>query len=142
MPMDEMTEPHAAVRSSGAASYARYSAAAVIAAVVLALSLVTRITLIAVHGGWPANRWPTVAHAFVAGAAYDVLVTLWLLLPIVVYLTFATTRWLARRANRALLFGTMAVAVGGSLFVAMAEVLFFEEFDGRFNFVAVDYLIY
>ena len=142
MPMHEMTEPHAAVQSSGASSYARYSAAAVLAAVVLALSLVTRITLIAVHGGWPANRWPTVAHAFFTGAAYDVLVTLWLLFPLVLYLTFATAKWLGRRANRALLFGTVAVAVGGALFVAMAEVLFFDEFDGRFNFVAVDYLIY
>ena len=126
----------------GTTPLARYSAAAVIALVVLALSLITRATLIAVHGGWPASRWPTVARAFAIGAGYDVLVTLWLLLPLVLYLTLTTAHWLGRRANRALLFGTIGIAVGGALFVAMAEVLFFSEFDGRFNFVAVDYLIY
>ena len=34
------------------------------------------------------------------------------------------------------------MATGGALFVAVAEIVFFAEFDGRFNFVAVDYLIY
>jgi phosphoglycerol transferase MdoB-like AlkP superfamily enzyme len=114
----------------------------VLAVVVLVLSFVTRATVIAVHGGWPASRWPVIARAFVSGIGYDVLVTMWLLLPLMVYLTLTTGRWLARRANRVLLFGTVAVAVSGALFVAMAEVLFFSEFDGRFNFVAVDYLIY
>lgn len=136
------TETRAASPARGTILFARYAAAAVVAAVVLVLSLVTRATLIVVHGGWPVNRWPAIARAFATGAAYDVLVTLWLLLPLVLYLTLTTTRWLGRRANRALLFGTTAVAVGGALFVAMAEVLFFSEFDGRFNFVAVDYLIY
>ena len=36
----------------------------------------------------------------------------------------------------------MAVAAFSALFVAAAEYFFFEEFNGRFNFVAVDYLIY
>jgi phosphoglycerol transferase MdoB-like AlkP superfamily enzyme len=36
----------------------------------------------------------------------------------------------------------LAAATFAALFVAVAEVVFFDEFDGRFNFVAVDYLIY
>ena len=85
---------------------------------------------------------PRVARAFAVGAVYDAAVTLWLLLPLMLYLTIATSSWLAKRANRALLFTTVLVAIGGALFVAVAEMLFFAEFDGRFNFVAVDYLIY
>ena len=138
--MQLSTESRAARHA--AIPFARYSAAAMLAVVVFVLSLATRAVLIGVHGGWPANRWPAIAGAFATGATYDVLVTLWLLLPLVLYLTFATARWLGRRTNRALLFATIAVATGGALFVAMAEVLFFSEFDGRFNFVAVDYLIY
>src|SRR5690349_3657863 len=85
---------------------ARYAPAVVVGAVVLALSFVTRVGVIAVHGGWPTNRWAEVARAFLSGAVYDVLVTLWLLLPLVLYLTIASARWLGRRVNRALLFGT------------------------------------
>src|SRR5690242_1215849 len=120
----------------------RYAPAVVVGGVVFALSLLTRIVLIFVHGGWPASRWPQVGRAFVTGAIYDVLVTMWLLAPLVLYLTLASTRWLGRRVNRALLFATTTIAIGGALFVAMAEILFFDEFDGRFNFVAVDYLVY
>lgn len=132
----------APARRRDAFPFARYTPVAVLAGLLIALSTITRFALVFVHGGWPAQRWPQVAEAFAAGATYDVLVTGWLLLPLTVYLTIATTRWLGRRINRALLYSTVAVAVGGALFVAMAEVLFFAEFDGRFNFVAVDYLIY
>jgi len=134
--------PVAAPNSRGVSSLARYAPVGVLGAVVFVLSLITRALLIAVHGGWPAGRWPALARAFAVGAVYDATVTLWLLLPLTLYLTLATSSWLARRANRILLFATVAMATAGALFVAVAELVFFEEFDGRFNFVAVDYLIY
>jgi phosphoglycerol transferase MdoB-like AlkP superfamily enzyme len=140
--MDVPTDFKVTDLSHPSRGFRRYSAVAVLAVVVLVLSFVTRVALIAVHGGWPASRSLAIARAFASGTGYDALVTMWLLLPLVLYLTLATARWLARRVNRVLLFGTVAVAVAGALFVAMAEVLFFSEFDGRFNFVAVDYLIY
>ena len=122
--------------------FARYAPAGVLALVVYVLALVTRIVLIPVHGGWPASRWPALARAFGVGSLYDLLVTGWLLLPLVLYLTIASARWLGRRVNRGILYGIVAIATGGALFVAMAELFFFDEFDGRFNFVAVDYLVY
>ena len=126
----------------GASPLVRYSPVFVLAAVVFVLSIITRALLIAVHGGWPAGRWTALARAFAVGAVYDAAVILWLLLPLTLYLTIATSSWLARRVNRILLFATVAVATTGALFVAVAELVFFEEFDGRFNFVAVDYLVY
>lgn len=122
--------------------FARYAPAGLLALIVYTLSLVTRIALIPVHGGWPANRWPGVARAFAVGALYDLVVTGWLMLPLVLYLTIASTWWLKRRVNRGLMYGIVAIAIGGALFVAFAEMFFFAEFDGRFNFVAVDYLVY
>ena len=120
----------------------RYSAAIIVGAALLAISFATRVALILVHGGWPRSQLGTLVQAFARGAVYDVAVTQWLALPLVVYLTIATPRWLARPTNRALLTGTVAVAIAGGVFVAIAEAVFFGEFDGRFNFVAVDYLIY
>ncbi|HUQ80479.1 MAG TPA: LTA synthase family protein [Gemmatimonadaceae bacterium] len=122
--------------------FGRYTVVAVLAATILTISFATRFALVLVHGGWPTAQWLSVVRAFASGAVYDVVVTLWLLLPLLLYLTTATSRWLNRPANRALLFGTIGVAVGGALFVAVSEGVFFDEFDGRFNFVAVDYLIY
>src|SRR5689334_6918480 len=89
---------------------ARYIPVFVLGVVVLVLSLITRALLIVVHGGWPAGRWPALARAFAVGAVYDAAVTLWLLLPLTLYLTIATSSWLARRVNRVLLFATVAVA--------------------------------
>src|SRR5678815_2167542 len=134
--------PVAAPNGRDVSPLARYAPVGVLGVVVCVLSIVTRALLIAVHGGWPAGRWPAVARAFAVGAVYDATVMLWLLLPLTLYLTIATTSWLARRVNRVLLFATVAVATAGALFVAVAELVFFDEFDGRFNFVAVDYLIY
>ncbi len=44
-----------------------------------------------------------------------------------------------RRLSRASGFALLLAAAG---FVAVAELLFWDEFDARFNFIAVDYLIY
>src|SRR6478752_5631203 len=94
----------AAPSSRDAFPFGRYAPVGVLAAIVFALSIVTRALLLVVHGGWPASRWPMVARAFAVGAVYDAAVTMWLLLPLVLYLTIATSSWLAKRANRALLF--------------------------------------
>ena len=114
----------------------------VLAAIVFALSIVTRALLL--RGPWRLAGQPVArGRARIRGGrGYDAAVTLWLLLPLMLYLTIATSSWLARRANRVAPVRDGRVAIGGALFVAVAELLFFAEFDGRFNFVAVDYLIY
>lgn len=120
----------------------RYTPLALLAAVLLGLSLLTRAALVVTHGAWHGARLPEFFHAFATGTVYDILVALWLMLPLAVYLTLASPRWLGRRWHRPLVLGGSVLAVAGALFVAAAEVIFFAEFDGRFNFVAVDYLIY
>jgi phosphoglycerol transferase MdoB-like AlkP superfamily enzyme len=128
--------------SSLVRSVTRFMPAALLAGFSLAVWFITRVVLILVHGGWPIARWPTIAHALAVGEVYDVTIALWLMLPLVMYLTLASERWLRRTVNRVLFHATVTAASAGLLFVAVAEVLFFSEFDGRFNFVALDYLIY
>src|SRR5215831_771100 len=122
--------PAAAPGSRSSLPLARYTPVFVLGAVVFVLSLITRALLIGVHGGWPTKQWPALVRAFGVGAVYDVTVALWLLLPLTLYLTLATPKWLARRVNRVLLFATVAIATAGALFVAVAELVFFDEFDG------------
>ena len=41
-----------------------------------------------------------------------------------------------------MLLGGIVAGCCGLLFIAVSEYFFFEEFDARFNLVAVDYLVY
>lgn len=79
---------------------------------------------------------------FLRGAFYDAVSITYLLIPFVVYLTLVPSRIfhtkLHRILGRACLLATLFLLAFG----ASAEWFFWEEFDVRFNFIAVDYLIY
>jgi phosphoglycerol transferase MdoB-like AlkP superfamily enzyme len=82
------------------------------------------------------------ATVLATGLAFD-LVTLGLALPVLLALESALgTR---KRAGRARRGGVLAIAALGFFalgFGAMAEWFFWDEFGVRFNFIAVDYLVY
>lgn len=121
---------------------ARFAPASLVFGLIFLLSQATRVVLLALRpqllrdGLWP------LAKAFAAGAAIDLLATAWIVLPWVIYLALAPERWLRTRVQRVLLFASLAAAIYGALFVTFAEGFFFDEFESRFNFVAVDYLLY
>jgi phosphoglycerol transferase MdoB-like AlkP superfamily enzyme len=83
-----------------------------------------------------------VLAALGVGEVYDLLAGLWLAVPLVLFLTLLPERWFRSRFQRSLLRLWAFAAVYALLFVAVVEGFFFAEFDGRFNFVAVDYLMY
>ncbi|HEU4564534.1 MAG TPA: LTA synthase family protein [Gemmatimonadaceae bacterium] len=118
----------------------RFAALALAAAVFLASSLATRLALLALHP--PDDGAAAVLRALAAGEGYDLLAALWLVAPLALLLTLLPERWLRARPVRAMLGVGQLVAIAVAIFVVAAELLFFDEFNGRFNFVAVDYLIY
>lgn len=75
------------------------------------------------------------------GGVNDLLELPYLLLPVSLALWALPADWTRRRV-RALLFAGFALILFGLLFLGALEYFFFEEFDARFNLVAVDYLIY
>ncbi|MSQ59967.1 MAG: hypothetical protein EXR36_10085, partial [Betaproteobacteria bacterium] len=84
----------------------------------------------------------TLLHSFTLGFAYDVGVATVLCIPFGILLAL-----LPRRLVRSPLVKVLAAAVifaGASalLFDVLAEWLFWDEFSTRFNFIAVDYLVY
>jgi phosphoglycerol transferase MdoB-like AlkP superfamily enzyme len=76
------------------------------------------------------------------GALNDAIEALYLFVPLALYFGLTTTRWQRRPLGRALFWLALALTIYGMLFVSAMEYFFFEEFDARFNLVAVDYLIY
>jgi phosphoglycerol transferase MdoB-like AlkP superfamily enzyme len=57
-------------------------------------------------------------------------------------LLFIPGSWLKKRRSKILFYSLTVLVTGLLLFGAIAEGFFWEEFNTRFNFIAVDYLIY
>jgi phosphoglycerol transferase MdoB-like AlkP superfamily enzyme len=82
------------------------------------------------------------ALALGTGLLNDLVTLVYLFLPLSLLLVAVPRSVWRGRAARPLLVSVLYVCVGCALFVSVAEFLFFDEFESRFNLVAVDYLIY
>ena len=80
--------------------------------------------------------------AFARGAAGDLDVTAWALVPLLVFLTLAPRQLLASAFMRWAGGTVLFLGVWLVYFDQVAEWVFWEEFQARFNFIAVDYLVY
>jgi phosphoglycerol transferase MdoB-like AlkP superfamily enzyme len=129
-------------KRNGVSSVPRWRAAAIAVSMFWLISFFTRIALVADPGLRSSAPPAEFVRAFAAGAFLDLLASLWLAVPLVLLLAVLPRRWLARRVVRAALALGLAAAFGVALFVAAVEFFFFQEFGGRFNFVAVDYLLF
>jgi phosphoglycerol transferase MdoB-like AlkP superfamily enzyme len=120
----------------------RYFLAVVLAGIYMAVFLLTRIVLLAVQHAVSRNGFGPTLIALGAGEIFDAVVALWMVAPLVFYLSLLPERWFKGRIQRAVLWTGLAVSTFSALFTACIEYYFFEEFNSRFNFVAVDYLAY
>ncbi|MDR6156685.1 phosphoglycerol transferase MdoB-like AlkP superfamily enzyme [Chryseobacterium sp. SLBN-27] len=79
---------------------------------------------------------------FALGFLFDIGVGVFFLLPYSLYLLLFPQKYNNSFLNRAITFFCFTVAVLILLFSFFAEVTFWQEFESRFNFIAVDYLVY
>jgi phosphoglycerol transferase MdoB-like AlkP superfamily enzyme len=107
----------------------------------LAAGFVTRVALLLKTGA--EATWDfSLIGSFAAGLIFDCAAALWWTAPLALLTALVPRRWFTTKAARwishAMLFGiTYAL-----LFGAVAEWVFWDEFGARFNFIAVDYLVY
>ncbi len=105
------------------------------------LQTTTRLGLLLVSSAevaWDASLLASFAWGFL----YDVAAAGLFSLPLVVLVTLLPRDAFERRSLRFLVHSVGIFAAGMLLFIAAAEFLFWDEFGARFNFIAVDYLIY
>ena len=79
---------------------------------------------------------------FFIGLFYDLVVASFFTIPIALYCWLMKDSWYQKKANRIPLYLIMFVMVMILLINAGAEIAFWDEFGVRFNFIAVDYLVY
>ncbi|OGR64004.1 MAG: sulfatase [Elusimicrobia bacterium GWB2_63_22] len=112
-----------------------------IAASLLAVFTLTRAGL-AVYAGpsaVPFSLWPWI---FLKGLGFDLPVIMTAVAPVLFYEALLPASWRAHSRHRALKLGAFWALLSLLLFIAAAEAVFWTEFSTRFNFIAVDYLLY
>ena len=108
----------------------------------LLLNLLCRLllTVVSWHNG--AFGIGDLLYSFVVGSLFDLASLSYLLLPCALWLALIPLRWRNNRLwNGAALLAKMAISFGLILQIA-SEWVFWNEFETRFNFIAVDYLVY
>jgi len=116
--------------------------AGLIALTAIASSSVLRLLLWLTTGDAHDGGIPTAVSIGVIGLLYDTLVALLVLAPLLVLRLLWPARWLPSRAARFIGLTVVFAGCYALLFSAVAEWLFWDEFSSRFNFIAVDYLVY
>lgn len=108
----------------------------------LSISSLTRLALLVAAGsGVPVAPGPWL-YTFGVGLGYDLLAFVYFAWPLVLLLWLLPAGWLLRRRGRLAVGALCLLLLCVLLFVAVAEWTFWDEFQARFNFIAVDYLVY
>jgi phosphoglycerol transferase MdoB-like AlkP superfamily enzyme len=112
----------------------------------LGFSLLTRLTLLVL--AWPnldpgfwVHAWTTV-KLLLAGAFYDCVAFSYGAAPLALYLIFLPERIYSHVWHRPVMYALFFATAVVLAFNLVAEYYFFYEFGVRYNFIAVDYLVY
>lgn len=120
----------------------RYSAIGHFALFYLSVSFLLRLAFMV----WQYDEvdWHPVdlLRTLLSGTFFDLGALAYLVAPCILYITVWPSRWIGTLADKAIIWFFTSLGVVILAFTFFAEVTFWEEFRSRFNFVAVDYLIY
>ncbi len=120
----------------------RFVLAALLIGAYACISLLTRIVL-CVKALTAGQLTPAELPRILAvGMGYDAIVALTAAAAFIIWLALLPQRWFQRRWHRALIWGGFAATFFGLMYLGAVEYFFFDEFDARLNFIAVEYLIY
>ncbi len=106
------------------------------------LSTLVRVLFLVWSAGGIGFQPATTLAAFCVGFVFDLAAALGLVLVYNAYLLLLPKRWIGSIGDRVFtVFYCFVIAVL-AFFSLLAEITFWDEFGARFNFIAVDYLIY
>lgn len=120
----------------------RFSPLISVSAFYLVLSLMSRVILWSLFCKEAGVSFLHLLAILTLGLLNDLVALVYLSLPATLYLSLLPKKWFNSTANRRLLLFAVSLTIFGMLYLCAVEYFFFEEFNSRFNLVAVDYLIY
>ena len=120
----------------------RFGPLAVLALILFTLSFITRLTLFIISWSNLELSFLRLLGIFFIGFFYDIIVWSFFAIPVAFYCWLMKDSWYQKKWQRIPLFFLfflitliLVVNVGG-------EIIFWDEFNVRYNFIAVDYLVY
>ncbi|UPT71013.1 MAG: LTA synthase family protein [Flavobacterium sp. JAD_PAG50586_2] len=84
----------------------------------------------------------TIIGTFITGFFYDIGTISFIIIPSVIYYFAFPNRWIGSWIDKILVLFFTSLTIFILVFTFFAEITFWDEFKTRFNFIAVDYLIY
>jgi phosphoglycerol transferase MdoB-like AlkP superfamily enzyme len=120
----------------------RFGPLAVLALLVCGISFITRVTLLV--KSWPNASFGGVSLpvVFLIGLFYDLVVWSFFAIPVALYCWLMKDSWFRQPWQRSILFTLFFIIIFILVINAGSEFAFWDEFGVRYNFIAVDYLIY
>jgi phosphoglycerol transferase MdoB-like AlkP superfamily enzyme len=88
------------------------------------------------------SSFDQIALAFLLGGVHDLAFFSYLLIPFALYLLVIPNRVYQSKIHKIIGFIVFIICLYGLYFIELSEWTFWDEFGVRFNFIAVDYLIY
>lgn len=107
----------------------------------IVLGFILRIVLLCMTSGFSYTPW-VLSSSFVLGAFFDSVTSMYVLFPWFLFITCIPSRLLSTSWYKISTYLITLCYTCIYYFVFVAEITFWEEFASRFNFIAVDYLIY
>lgn len=107
-----------------------------------ALSCIVRTLLLIVSFHKAGLTLPAVAVIYGKGLLFDVATAIFISIPYSLYLLFLPQRLNRSAGNKMLTYALFFLLLTFIVFAFFAEFAFWLEFESRFNFIAVDYLVY
>ena len=120
----------------------RFGLAALMAIVLVAISLLTRSALLIASLQRVEFTFLNIVGLYLLGLFYDLVNASYFIIPLVLYLWLTPNGLFTKKLHRYVVYVIFLLFTFGLLFNASSEWFFWEEFNTRYNFIAVDYLVY
>ncbi|SHG61988.1 Phosphoglycerol transferase MdoB [Chryseolinea serpens] len=122
--------------------HGRFGTALLLVSLLVGISLLTRIVFLIYSFSNVDVSVGNLLGIFLFGFFYDLVNAAYFIIPMMLYLWLAPQRIYGKRWHGVVLIVLVTLFTFLLLFNAVAEWFFWEEFNTRYNFIAVDYLVY
>jgi phosphoglycerol transferase MdoB-like AlkP superfamily enzyme len=120
----------------------RFGIILLLISILAVVSLLTRISLLVKSYSNIDFTVLNVLGIFLIGLFYDIINASYFIIPTVLYVWLMPDKFYRKPWHRFVLYGMFAFFIFMLLFNSVSEWFFWDEFNTRFNFIAVDYLVY
>jgi len=122
--------------------YNRFNFYVIMLLAFLITSLLTRLVLMLLSFDQIDTSSSTLLKMFTVGLFYDMVAGLYYFIPLALYLLLLPQKFFNTHIHKVILVFVSFAIIFGLIFNGVSEYFFWEEFGKRFNFIAVDYLVY